>query len=69
MHNEQLRLAGDVEAGIKKEAIEREAEANVALLTPEYVKLAVARAITANTKYYFSGEGGILTGLIERVMN
>ena len=58
-----------MEAGIKKEATEREAEANVALLTPEYVKLAVARAVTTNTKFYFSGEAGILTGLVKRIMN
>merc|ERR1712105_198943 len=69
LHNEQLRLVGENEANIKAYAIEKEAEANKKLLTTEYVKLNMAKAISPNTKYYFSGEKGIVSGLISKIMD
>merc|ERR1712233_275727 len=69
LHNEQLRLVGENEANIKAYAIEKEAEANRKLLTAEYVKLNMAKAISPNTKYYFSGEKGIVSGLISKIMD
>merc|ERR1719356_2114939 len=61
LHNEQLRLVGENEANIKAYGIEKEAEANRKLLTAEYVKLNMAKAISPNTKYYFSGDKGIIS--------
>merc|ERR1711974_419947 len=69
LHNEQLRLVGENEANIKAYAIEKEAEANRKLLTAEYVKLNMAKAISPNTKYYFSGEKGIVSGLLSKIMD
>merc|ERR1712183_894779 len=46
LHNEQLRLVGENEANIKAYAIEKEADANRKLLTAEYVKLNLAKAIS-----------------------
>jgi hypothetical protein len=67
--NEQLRLTGETEADIKKEAALKEAEANLKLFTPDYIKLNLAQAITPNTKFFFSGEQEIISGLIAKVMN
>ena len=39
------------------------------LLTAEYVKLNLAKAISQNTKYYFSGEKGIVSGLLSKIMD
>jgi len=69
LHNEQLRLVGENEANIKAYAIEKEADANRKLLTAEYVKLNLAKAISPNTKYYFSGEKGIVSGLLSKIMD
>jgi len=69
LHNEQLRLVGENEANIKAYAIEKEADANRKLLTAEYVKLNMAKAISPNTKYYFSGEKGIVSGLLSKIMD
>merc|ERR1711936_1249066 len=69
LHNEQLRLVGENDANIKAYAIEKEAEANRKLLTAEYVKLNMAKAISPNTKYYFSGERGIVSGLLSKIMD
>jgi len=69
LHNEQLRLVGENEANIKAYAIEKEADANRKLLTAEYVKLNMAKAISPNTKYYFSGEKGIISGLLSKIMD
>ena len=69
LHQQQLKLEGETAASIKKMAIEKEAEANKVLFTPEYVKLTMAKAISPNMKYYFSGENGIVSGLIGKIMN
>ena len=69
LHQQQLRLEGETAASIKQLAIEKEAEANKLLFTPEYVKLTMAKAISPNMKYYFSGENSIVSGLIGKIMN
>ena len=69
LHQQQLRLEGETAASIKQLAIEKEAEANKLLFTPEYVKLAMAKSISPNMKYYFSGENSIVSGLIGKIMD
>ena len=69
LHQQQLRLVGENEANIKAYSIEKEAEANKKLLTPGYLKLNLAKAISPNTKYYFSGDKGIVSGLISKIMD
>lgn len=51
-------------ANIEKYKIEKQAEANRALYTPEYVKLQLANALASNTKFYFSGENSVMGGLL-----
>ena len=48
--------------------LEKEAEANTKLYTDEYVKLNMAQALAANTKFYFSGENSVLGGLLNKVL-
>lgn len=55
-------------ANIEKYKIEKQAEANRALYTPEYVKLNMAKALANNTKLYFSGQESVLGGLINEVL-
>ena len=69
LHQQQLRLEGETAASIKQLAIEKEAEANKLLFTPEYVKLTMAKSISPNMKYYFSGENSIVSGLIGKIMD
>jgi len=69
LNNALLKLAGEVEADIKKAAIEKEAEANLKLFTPEYIKLNMAKAISPNTKYYFSGDNAIVSAVMEKIVS
>merc|ERR1712226_735280 len=56
-------------ANITAYAKERAAEANKLLYTDEYVKLEMARSLTNNTKFYFSGETSPLGGLLTKILN
>jgi len=69
LHQQQLRLEGETAASIKQLDLEKEAEANKVLFTPEYVKLMMAKSISPNMKYYFSGENSIVSGLIGKIMD
>ena len=48
---------------------EREAEANKNLFSPDYIKLEMAKALSSNTKFYFSGETSPLGGLLTKMLN
>ena len=54
----------DVEAYKKRKA----AEANQQLYSDQYVKLEMARALSNNTKFFFSGETSVLGGLLNNIM-
>merc|ERR1712080_501301 len=69
MNNDLLKRAAETEADIKKAAIEKEAEANLNLFTPEYIKLEMAKAISPNTNYYFSGDSAIVGAVMEKIVN
>ena len=47
----------------------KQAEANSRLYTDEYIRLELARALSNNTKYYFSGENSVIGGLLSKIMN
>ena len=47
---------------------EKEAEANKDLYSPEYLKLELAKALTTNTKIYFSGETSPLGSLFNKIL-
>jgi len=56
-------------ANIEKYKIEKEAEANSKLYTSEYVKLNLAKSLSNNTKFYFSGESSPLGSLLTKIIN
>jgi len=47
---------------------EKEAEANKNLYSPDYVKLEMAKALSENTKFYFSGETSPLGALLNKIL-
>lgn len=55
-------------ANIEKYKVEKEAEANTKLYTADYVKLNMAKALTTNTKFYFSGENSFLGGILNKIL-
>ena len=54
----------DVEAYKKA----KQAEANKELYSEQYIQLEMARALSDNTKFFFSGETSVLGGLLQKVM-
>merc|ERR1711892_1115170 len=48
--------------------IKEEAEANDALYTQEYIKLNLAKSLSNNTKFYFSGQKSELGGLFTKIL-
>ena len=55
-------------ADIAKYAKDKEAAGNIALYTPEYVKLQVAQSLANNTKFFFSGQDSVLGGLLTKIL-
>merc|ERR1739846_131673 len=47
---------------------EKEAEANKNLFSPDYIKLEMAKALSENTKFYFSGESSPLGALLNKIL-
>ena len=68
INNEIRREAEQSEANILKYKIETEAEANAKLYTDQYVKLNLARSLTNNTKFYFSGDNSALGSIFSKVL-
>ena len=46
----------------------QEAEANDALYTDKYIKLNMARSLSNNTKFYFSGQQSELGSLLNKIL-
>lgn len=55
-------------ANIEKYRIEKEAEANAKLLTDQYIKLNLAKSLSNNTKFYFSGDQSALGGILAKII-
>lgn len=47
---------------------EKQSEANKKLYSPEFIKLEMAKALSNNTKFYFSGENSALGGLLSKIL-
>ena len=56
-------------ANILKYRIETEAAANTKLYTDQFVKLNLAKQLSNNTKFYFSGEQSSLGSLFSKILN
>merc|ERR1712156_129669 len=68
INNEIRREAEQNEANILKYKIETEAEANSKLYTDKFVKLNLARSLTNNTKFYFSGDNSALGSIFSKLL-
>merc|ERR1711872_598180 len=68
IENEIKRVAESNEADIAKYKLEKEAEANELLYTEQYTKLHLAKSLTQNAKFYFSGQNSELGGLMQRIL-
>jgi len=68
INNEIKKAAEQNEADILKYKLEKEAEANNALYTDNYIKLNLAKTLSNNTKFYFSGQQSELGGLFAKIM-
>ncbi|XP_023335671.1 erlin-2 [Eurytemora carolleeae] len=55
-------------ANIEMYRIEKEAEANTKLYTEPYIKLNLAKQLSSNTKFYFSGETSPLGAIFEKII-
>jgi len=60
--------AENTKADIEKYALEQEARANEALYSDKYIKLNLAKALSNNTKFYFSGQQSELGSLFTKIL-
>lgn len=67
LNNLMLKESKQAEADVKNYAKTKEAEANQKLYTADYVKLEMAKELSKNTKFYFSGKESALGGLLSQI--
>eukprot|EP00094_Tigriopus_californicus_P007266 TCALIF_06994-PA protein Name:"Similar to erlin1 Erlin-1 (Danio rerio)" AED:0.15 eAED:0.15 QI:0/1/0.5/1/1/0.5/2/145/223 len=68
LDNEIVRKREESNADVEAYKKIKDAEGNAVLFTKEYVQLEMAKALSNNTKYYFSGEQSVLGALLNRVL-
>merc|ERR1719228_2011249 len=68
INNEIKKAAENNEADIAKYKLEKEAEANAALYTDKYIQLNLAKALSNNTKFYFSGEQSEIGSIFSKIL-
>merc|ERR1719195_84817 len=68
INNEIRREAENNEADIAKYKLEKEAEANAKLYTDKFVQLNLAKSLSNNTKFYFSGDNSALGSIFSKVL-
>eukprot|EP00092_Neocalanus_flemingeri_P038875 GFUD01042323.1.p1 GENE.GFUD01042323.1~~GFUD01042323.1.p1 ORF type:complete len:391 (+),score=122.86 GFUD01042323.1:133-1305(+) len=68
INNEIKKAAENNEADIAKYKLEKEAEANNALYTDKYIQLNLAKSLSNNTKFYFSGQQSELGSLFNKIL-
>merc|ERR1711942_210863 len=68
INNDIKKAAENNEADIAKYKLEKEAEANDALYTDKYIKLNMAKSLSNNTKFYFSGQKSELGGIFNKIL-
>lgn len=68
INNEIRREAEQNEADIKKYKIEKEADANSKLYTDKFVQLNLAKSLSNNTKFFFSGDNSALGSIFSKLL-
>jgi len=68
INNEIKKAAENNEADIAKYKLEQEAMANSRLYTDKYIQLNLAKALSNNTKFYFSGQQSEIGSLFNKIL-
>jgi len=68
INNDIKKATENNEADIAKYKLEKEAEGNNALFTDRYIKLNLAKSLSNNTKFYFSGQQSELGSLLSNIL-
>merc|ERR1711976_767980 len=68
LENEIIKDREENKANVESYRKQKGAEANKNLYTDTYVKLEMAKALSENTKFYFSGETSPLGSLLNKLL-
>ena len=66
--NEIVKAREENRANVEAYKKEKDAAANTKLYTQDYVRLELAKELSKNTKFYFSGETSPLGSLLNKVL-
>ncbi len=69
LENEIIKEREENNAEVAAFKKQKEAEANKALYSENYIKLELAKELAKNTKFYFSGENSPLGGLLTKILD
>jgi len=69
LNNEILKEKEENLANIEKYKLLSEASANKELYTKEYIQYNTAKHLSNNTKFFFSGQDGLLNGVLSKIFN
>ena len=68
IQNEIIKAKETNDADVKAYAKQKQAEANQELYSDKYVSLELAKSLSQNTKFYFSGESSPLGALMTKIL-
>ena len=68
LENEIVKRREESNADVAHYQKVKQAEANSQLYTQQYVQLEMAKSLSKNTKFFFSGENSVLGALLKNVM-
>lgn len=68
LENEIVKKREESNADVANYKKSKEAEANTKLYTKEYIQLEMAKSMSTNTKFFFSGESSVLGSLLSKIM-
>jgi hypothetical protein len=69
VENEIIKERETNKANVDAFTKEKMAEANINLYTPEFVRLEMAKSLSQNTKFFFSGEDSPLGAVLSKIMH
>ena len=69
LENQIIKDREENQANVDAYTKEKSAQANKALYSAEYIKLEMAKALSKNTKFYFSGETSPLGSLLNKILD
>ena len=68
IQNEIIKAKETNDADVKAYAKQKQAEANQELYSDKYISLELAKSLSQNTKFYFSGESSPLGALMTKIL-